>query len=556
MRAIMRMEFDFVIVGAGSAGCVLANRLSADNENRVLLIEAGQKDSGLSLRIPAAVLANLKSTKFNWAFSGEPECELNGRRITHHRGKALGGSSSINGMVYIRGHALDFDGWRQAGCDGWGYADVLPYFKRMETYSNGGDDFRGDAGPLQVLRPSVTNPIFRAFLKAGEQAGYPLTDDINGYRQEGFGFLDSSVFRGERWSASKAYLEPVRNRSNLTILTKSKVSCILLENGRATGVRYKRNGAETTVRPRKEVILSAGAVGSPHLMMLSGIGPAEHLRDMGIAAKHDLPGVGKNLQDHPDFVLKYRCAQPVSVWPKTRPVNRLAAGIRWMFTRDGVCASNQFDVVGCIRSAPGVVYPDLQLTISPLAVDGEGWEPLQEHAFQIHVGLMRPHSRGAVTLRDRNPDSPPRIQVNYMKDPCDRDLLRAGIRFVRDLVGQPAFSALCQAEIFPGSDARSDAELDTHLNAELATQWHLSGTARMGSTHDHGAVVDAEGRVHGVGGLRVVDASIMPYVTNGNTNCPTLMIAEKLSDAILGRPPLPRIDASVWQHPNFETSQR
>ena len=556
VRAIISMEFDFVIVGAGSAGCVLANRLSSGNENRVLLIEAGQKDSGLSLRIPAAVLSNLKSTKFNWAFSGEPESELNGRRITHHRGKALGGSSSINGMVFIRGHALDFDGWRQAGCDGWGYADVLPYFKRMETYSGGGDDFRGGGGPLRVLRPDAANPLFRAFLKAGEQAGYPLTDDINGYRQEGFGLLDSSVFRGERWSASRAYIDPVRDRSNLTILTKAKVSRILWKNGRAAGVSYRRKGTETEVRCRKEVILSAGAVGTPHLMMLSGIGPIAHLRELGIAVVHDLPGVGQNLQDHPDFVLKYRCVQPVSIWPKTRPAGRLAAGIRWIFTRKGVCASNQFDVVGCIRSAAGVVYPDLQFTISPLAVDSEGWEPLPEHAFQIHVGLMRPHSRGAITLRDSNPDSPPRIQVNYMKDPRDRELLRAGIRFVRELVGMQAFKALCRAEIFPGSDARSDAELDAHLNAELATQWHLSGTARMGAAHDRGAVVDAEGRVHGVNGLRVVDASIMPHVTNGNTNSPTIMIAEKLSDAILGRPRLPRIERFVWQHPDFETSQR
>ena len=551
-----QVEFDYIIVGAGSAGCVLANRLTADAANRVLLVEAGPKDAGLSLKMPAAVLSNLNSTSHNWAFDGEPEPQLNDRRIRHDRGRTLGGSSSINGMVFIRGHALDFDGWRQAGCDGWGYADVLPYFRRMESYSGGGDRYRGDAGPLQVLRPKAENPLFRAFLEAGEQAGHPHTEDINGFRQEGFDLLDSTVFRGSRWSAARAYLDPARNRPNLTVLTGTQVHRVAVKDGRAIGIHCRMGGTEISAKVANEVILSAGAVGSPHLLMLSGIGPSAHLRDMGVEVVHDLPGVGRNLQDHPDFVLKFRCRRPVTIWPKTRPLQRIAAGATWLLTRKGVCSSNQFEVVGCIRSARGIDYPDLQLTISPIAVDGESWEPLPEHAFQIHLGLMRAHSRGSVSLRDSNPVSPPRILVNYLEDDRDREVMRRGIRLVRNLVNQPAFKDLCGAEIFPGADAQSDEDLDSHLRADTTTQWHLSGTARMGTSNDLGAVVDAHGRIHGINGLRVVDASIMPTVTNGNTNGPTIMIAEKLSDAILGRAPLPRIDTEVWQHPDHHGHQR
>jgi len=551
------MDYDYIIIGAGSAGCVLANRLSHDGRHRVLLIEAGPKNNALSLKIPAAVLQNLQSTRHNWAYQGEPEPELGGRRITHDRGKALGGSSSINGMVFIRGHALDFEGWRQAGCEGWGYADVLPYFKRMENYSGGETEYRGEEGPLNIHRPSPQNPIYQAFIDAGREAGYPVTEDICGYCQEGFGVLDMSIHKGERSSTAIAYLDPARSRKNLTIITDAQVQKILFDGAVATGIRYAgANGQMVDVKAKSEVILSAGAVGSPQLLMLSGVGPASHLEQMGIAVLADLPGVGQNLNDHPDFVLKFRCCEPVSIWPQTRPIGRVWAGIRWLLRRDGICASNQFEAVACLRSAAGVEYPDIQLTISPVAVDDQTWEPLPEHAFQIHVGLMRAHSRGNITLRDASPSSPPRILVNYLKDPRDRDLLRKGIRIVRELVGQPAFAPLCGEEIYPGISAQSDAELDACLEQKLATQWHLSGTARMGAKNDRGAVVDAQGRVHGLARLRVVDASIMPAATNGNTNSPTIMIAEKLSDAILGKIPLPRVDLPVWQNRNYETCQR
>lgn len=551
------MSFDYIIVGAGSAGCVLANRMTADRENQVMLLEAGPDNTALSLKMPAAVLTNLKSTKHNWAFLGEPEPELNGRRIQHDRGKTIGGSSSINGMVFIRGHALDYEGWRQAGCPGWGFADVLPYFKRMESYGGGGDPFRGDSGPLHVHRAVPQDPLTLAFLKAGEEAGYPTTDDISGYRQEGFGVSDRTVFKGERWSTARAYLDPVRERSNLTIRTHAQVQHLIFDGTRATGVAYKnRSGRTVIARARKEVILSAGAVGSPHILMLSGIGPSDHLVQMGIDVLHDLPGVGQNLNDHPDFVLKYECKEPVSFWPKTKPLAKLAAGIQWITTRGGIVASNLFEGLGCIRSGPGVEYPDLQIIISPIAVDDETWQPLQQHAFQIHVGLMRAHSRGKVELRSSDPAEPPRILVNYLKDERDRALMRRGIRLVRELVEQPAFSDLKGEEIFPGTAAQTDQELDRLLNTHTTTQWHLSCTARMGAVTDKGAVVDTGGRVHGLSGLRVVDASIMPFVTNGNTNAPTIMLAEKLSDDIIGRAPLPRIEAQVWQNPDYETNQR
>ena len=550
------MKFDYIIVGAGSAGCVLADRISSDSRASVLLLEAGSEDNALSLKIPAAFLTNLRSTKHNWAFLGEPEPELNGRQLQHDRGKALGGSSSINGMLFIRGHAMDYDGWQQAGCEGWSYANVLPYFKRMETYSGGEDAFRGGSGPLHVQRNTPVNPLFQAFLKSGEEAGYPQTDDINGYTQEGFGVLDSSVHRGERWSTVRAYLDRARTRPNLTIRTEAHVQKIDIEDGRAQGVVYRQHGQSATAHARKEVILSAGAVGTPQILMMSGVGPADHLQEHGIEVVLDLPGVGQNLNDHPDFVMQYECLKPVTLWPKTKLTGRVAAGLRWLVTRCGTCASNHFETVACVRSDAGVEYPDLQLTISPVAVDNQTWETLPKHAFQIHVGLMRAYSRGRIELRNPDPYSPPRILVNYMNDARDRDMMRKGIRLVRELVEQPAFSGLCGEEIFPGSSAQSDLDLGTVINSHCNTQWHLSGTARMGGKDDKGAVVDSQGRVHRLQNLRVVDASIMPFVTNGNTNGPTIMIAEKLSDAIMGLEPLPAINTEIWQNPNLATSQR
>jgi choline dehydrogenase len=550
-------EYDYIIVGAGSAGCVLANRLSENPKNRVLLLEAGREDKSITLKMPAAVLLNLKSTKHNWAFKGEPEPELAGRQLQHDRGKTLGGSSSINGMVFIRGNSLDYEGWRQMGCEGWGYADVLPYFKKMESYSGGGDDFRGDSGPLKVHRSIPKDPLSLAFINAGKEAGYKQTDDISGYCQEGFGIFDRTVFKGERWSTTRGYLDPARDRDNLTILTKVLVCKLILENKKATGVSFIDNRDKVfNVKSKKEVILSAGAVGTPHILMLSGIGPKDHLNSMGINLKADLPGVGQNLQDHPDFMIKYKCLKPVTLWPKTKRLRSIGAGIQWLLTKEGMCASNHFDAVACVRSGPGIEYPDLQLCISPIAMDDNTWQPLKEHAFQVHVGLMRTHSRGKIELRSSNPTDPPRILVNYLKDKRDRELMRKGIHLVRELLDQPSFSDLKGEEIFPGNDCKSDSDLDEKMNSHTTSQWHLACTARMGLKSDKYSVVDNSGNVHGFTGLRVVDASIMPFAPNGNTNAPTIMIAEKISDKILGVDALNRIELQTWQSPNYQTEQR
>ncbi|WP_085718517.1 choline dehydrogenase [Pseudomonas sp. B28(2017)] len=548
--------FDYLIVGAGSAGCVLANRLGEDPAVRILLLEAGPADRSWTIDMPSAVGLVVGGTRYNWSYSSEPEPFLDGRRIGTPRGRTLGGSSSINGMVYIRGHARDYDGWAEQGCDGWGYQDVLPYFKRAQTHADGADDYRGATGHLHVTPGDTTTPLCAAFLAAGAQAGYGLSDDLNGYRQEAFGPVDRTTRAGRRWSTSRGYLREALARGNVQVRTDALALRILFDGKRAAGIEYEHNGEVHQAFARREVLLSAGAINSAQLLLLSGIGPAAELRDLGIEVRHDLPGVGRRLNDHPDTVVQYLCRQPVSLYPWTTAPGKWWIGARWFATQDGLAASNHFEAGAFIRSRAGVEFPDLQLTFMPLAVKPGSVDLVPGHAFQIHIDLMRPTSLGSVTLNSADPRQPPRILFNYLKTEQDRADMRAGARLVREIIAQPAMAAYRGEELVPGPQAQSDEALDAWARQVTETGYHASGTCKMGLAGDAEAVVDPQLRVHGLDGLRVVDASIMPVIVSGNTNAPTVMIAEKASDLIRGLPPLPAIDAPVWIHPQWQTQQR
>jgi choline dehydrogenase len=548
--------FDYLIVGAGSAGCVLANRLGADSAVRILLLEAGPADQNWTIDMPSAVGLVVGGTRYNWSYNSEPESFLDGRRIGTPRGRTLGGSSSINGMVYIRGHARDYDGWAAQGCDGWGYQDVLPYFKRAQAHADGADDYRGATGHLHVTPGDTTTPLCAAFLAAGAQAGYGLSDDLNGYRQEAFGPVDRTTRAGRRWSTSRGYLREALERGNVQVRTDALALRILFDGKRAVGIEYEHNGEVHLARARREVLLTAGAINSPQLLLLSGIGPAAELRDLGIEVRHDLPGVGRRLNDHPDTVVQYLCKQPVSLYPWTTAPGKWWIGARWFATHDGLAASNHFEAGAFIRSRAGVKFPDLQLTFMPLAVKPGSVDLVPGHAFQIHIDLMRPTSLGSVTLNSADPRQPPRILFNYLKTEQDRADMRAGARLVREIIAQPAMAAYRGEELVPGPQAQSDEALDAWARQVTETGYHASGTCKMGLADDAEAVVDPQLRVHGFDGLRVVDASIMPVIVSGNTNAPTVMIAEKASDLIRCLPPLPAIDAPVWIHPQWQTQQR
>lgn len=549
-------EFDYLIVGAGSAGCVLANRLGEDPALQILLLEAGPADKSWTIDMPSAVGLVVGGTRYNWSYSSEPEPWLDGRRIGTPRGRTLGGSSSINGMVYIRGHARDYDAWAEQGCTGWSYQDVLPYFKRAQTHADGEDDYRGAAGHLHVTPGNVETPLCAAFLKAGAEAGYGLSDDLNGYRQEAFGPVDRTTRNGRRWSTSRGYLSEALGRGNVRVSTDALALRILFDGQRANGIEYEQNGEIHQALARREVLLTAGAINSPQLLLLSGVGPASELRDLGISVKQDLPGVGRRLNDHPDTVVQYLCKKPVSLYPWTTAPGKWWIGARWFATHDGPAASNHFEAGAFIRSRAGVEHPDLQLTFMPLAVKPGSVDLVPSHAFQIHIDLMRPTSLGSVTLNSADPRQPPRILFNYLKTEQDRADMRAGARLVREIIGQPAMAAFRGEELVPGAQAQSDEALDAWARQVTETGYHASGTCKMGPASDAEAVVDPQLRVHGLQGLRVVDASIMPVIVSGNTNAPTVMIAEKASDMIRGKPPLPRSLAAVWTHPLWQTRQR
>ena len=554
-RSAPEDRYDYIIVGAGSAGCVLAARLTETPGVRVLLLEAGRRDKGWQIDMPSAVGSLLSSDRFNWNYISEPEPFLDGRRLTHPRGKVLGGSSSINGMVYIRGHARDYDGWAQGGAAGWSYADVLPYFTRAEQHLLGRDSYHGSEGPLSVFAPDIqASPLTSAFVRAAAEAGYPLTKDVNGEQQEGFGRIDRTTRDGRRWSAARAYLRPALRRPGLVTRTEALVHRLMLENGRAIGVEYSVRGRMLSARADAEVIVSGGAINSPQILLLSGIGPAEDLRAAGIKPIHDLPGVGAHLNDHPDIVVQHRCLQRVSLYGSNRGAGKLLAGLRWFIKHDGVAASNHFEAGGFIRSRPGIDFPDLQLTFMPLAIRPGTLNDVGTHSYQVHIDLMRPKSLGRVKLRSADPATAPSLLFNYLQNPQDRRDLRTSVRLTREILAQPALAPYRAEEISPGPDIQSDEQIDAFVRQGVETCYHPVGTCRMGTQSD--CVVDEQCRVRGIEGLRIVDASIMPAIVSGNTNAPTIMIAEKASDLIRGKQPLERSNARVWIHPQWQVAQR
>lgn len=550
------MSWDYVIAGAGSAGCVLAARLSEDPDIRVLLLEAGPEDRSIWLKMPAGMSRVVWGTRYSWAFTSAPEPHLGNRRLGHPRGKVVGGSSSINGMVWLRGHPRDFDGWAQLGARGWSYEDVLPYFCRSESAPAEADTLRGKAGPIRITRGDVgVSPLATAFVEAGVEAGYPRTRDFNGGQQEGFGAVERSTWRGCRWSTARAYLKPARSRPNLTVITGAHALGVELEGQRATGLRYSKGGREHVAKASREVILSSGSIGSPHILQLSGIGPRAHLEAAGIAVRHALPGVGENLNDHPDLVIQHVCKQPVSLYPVTRAPRSWLAGVEWLLKGSGPAATNHFEAGGFITSRPELEHPDIQFTFMPLAVVPGGVDVLAEHAFQVHIDLMRPRSRGHVRTVSTDPFQPPEILFNYLADPQDLADLRAGVRLLRDILSRPALSPFAGAELFPGPSIETDEEIDQWIRKTLETCYHPVGTCRMGADDDPGAVVDPECRVRGLDGLRVVDASIMPAIVSANTNASTIMIAEKAADIIRGRTPL-RAAEPTNQNPGQNPTRR
>ena len=549
-------RFDYVIVGAGSAGCVLADRLSADGKHRVLVLEFGGSDRSVFIQMPSALAIPMNMDKYNWRYESEPEPHLGGRRLHTPRGKGLGGSSSINGLVYIRGNPLDFERWRDEGARGWGYADVLPYFKRAERRAEGGDDYRGGDGPLDTTYGPLKNPLYQAWIDAAAQAGYPLTKDVNGARQEGFGRMDMTVRDGARCSAAKAYLRPAMKRANVTVLTHALATRVVFEGRVAVGLEYERGGRRHIVQANREVILSGGSINTPQLLQLSGIGPTAELGKHGINVIADRAGVGANLQDHLEFYFQMACTQPVSLYPAMSRLAKGWIGARWLLRRDGLGATNHFESCGFIRSRAGIRYPDIQYHFFPLAVSYDGHSMAKEHGFQAHVGPMRSNSRGSVTLRSADPHAKPVIRFNYMSHADDWTEMRACVRLTREIFQQAAFAPYRGREIAPGSEVTSDAEIDAFIAAKVESAYHPSCSCRMGAADDPLAVVDAELRVIGVERLRVVDSSVMPSITTGNLNAPTIMIGEKGADHILGQPLLAPSNAPFHVADNWMTAQR
>ena len=544
----MAESYDFVIVGGGSAGCALANRLSADPSNRVLVLEAGRRDwkADVVIHMPAALSMGIGNRFYDWMYESEPEPEMDGRRVYHARGKVLGGSSSINGMIFQRGNPMDYDRWAATpGCEAWDWAHCLPYFKRMETCIAGTDDWRGGDGPLKLERGPATSPLFRAFLEAVEEAGHPRTVDVNGYRQEGFNAFDRNVYRGRRQSAARAYLHPVLHRKNLNLVTKAHATRLVMDGTRVTGVEYQRRG-QRHVAAAAEVVLCGGAINTPQLLQLSGIGPAAVLHDAGVSPVVDLPGVGENLQDHLEVYVQYACTQPVSMAPYLARWRRPWIGLQWLF-RQGPGASNHFEAGGFLRSNNEVRWPNLMFHFLPVAVRYDGSVPAAGHGYQFHIGPMFSNSRGWVRIQSDDPFQKPKLLFNYLSTQEDRQEWTEAVAVARNIMDQPAFAPFNGGEVSPGRDVQGDVAVLDWVRKDAETALHPSCTARMG-TDAMGVVDPSTMRVHGAQGLRVVDASVMPTLTNGNIYAPVMMTAEKSADLILGNTPLPPSDAPQYRH--------
>ena len=552
------MNADYVIVGAGSAGCAIAYRLSEAGHS-VIVIEFGGSDAGPLIQMPGALSYPMNMSRYDWGYWSEPEPHLGGRRLACPRGKVIGGSSSINGMVYVRGHARDFDTWANMGAHGWSYADVLPYYLRQESWTSaghGGDPtWRGASGPLHVTRGKRDNPLVNAFVQAGVQAGYEATADYNGQKQEGFGPMEQTTHKGERWSAAKAYLRPALKSGRVKLL-RGLAERVEITNGTATGVRAIIKGESQVIVANKEVIIAASAINSPKLLMLSGIGDPAHLQEHGISVVAERKGVGQNLQDHLELYIQMAASQPVSLFKYWNLFGKAWVGLQWVLTRSGPGASNQFESAAFIRSRAGVEYPDIQYHFLPIAVRYDGQAAAEGHGFQAHVGPMRSPSRGRVTLCSSNPAEAPRILFNYMSQEKDWADFRNCIRLTREIFAQDAFAPFVKHEIQPGDAVQSDEDLNDFIREHVESAYHPCGTCKMGDRSDPMAVVDPECRVIGVDNLRVADSSIFPQITNGNLNGPSIMVGEKASDHILGRTPLPASNQQPWIHPDWESRQR